>query len=76
MTSLPPNVESLSQRWEVIEKPCTAPTWDFMWNGLGEESREKQFVQQSFLAGGNEIPTTRRYDSEQVYVADSALKVN
>ena len=75
MATLPSTIELLDQRWDIVEKAPMAPTWDFMWNGPGEEGREKQFVQQAFLTGGNSIPVIRRYLSEAMYVADSALKV-
>ena len=73
--SLPSTVDALAQQWEVVEKPSTAPTWDFVWNGTAEEGREKQLVQQAFVASGNEVPPTRVYPLENIHVADAALKV-
>lgn len=73
--ALPTTPAALTEKWDVIEKAPIAPTWDFMWNGTAEEGREKQLIQQAFTIRGNEIPATRAYPVESVYVADSALKV-
>ena len=74
--SLPVTADALCQQWDIVEKVPSAPTWDFIWNGTAEEGREKQFVQQAFVASGNEVPTPRSYTSERIHVADAALKVN
>ena len=73
---LPLHANGLLQKWDVVEKVDAAVSWDFMWNGAAEEGRERQFIQRAFLVGGNEIPATKKYLSEAVYVADAALKVH
>ena len=72
---LPSSAAILEEQWDIVEKAPTVPTWDFVWNGAAEEGREKQFVQQAFVLSGNEIPAARLYPSEEIYVADSAIKV-
>lgn len=71
---LPASLDALDG-WEVVEKPLTAPSWDFMWSGVAEEGREKQLIQQSFVLGGNELPPANEYPSEDIFVADAVLKV-
>ncbi|KAJ3559601.1 hypothetical protein NM688_g245 [Phlebia brevispora] len=73
--ALPSTADALCNKWDVVEKSLTSTMWDFMWNGTAEEGREKQFVQQAFLTCGNEIPLTKKYPSESIYVADAALKM-
>ncbi len=73
--ALPHTVAALEEGWEIKEQVPTAPSWDFMWNGAAEEGREKQVAQQSFVLGGNQLPPSRSYPSESIYVADIALKV-
>lgn len=74
---LPLTAAELYKEWDVIETLPTAPTWETMWNGTAEEGREKHFLQQAFLMGGNEIPATKKHShsSDMIYVADAALKV-
>ncbi|PSR80716.1 hypothetical protein PHLCEN_2v6632 [Hermanssonia centrifuga] len=73
--ALPHTVAALEESWEIKEQVPTAPSWDFMWNGAAEEGREKQVAQQSFVLGGNQLPPSRSYPSESIYVADIALKM-
>ena len=72
---LPLSVAALEDHWDIIEKSATAPSWDLVWTGSSEEGREKQISQQAFILGGNELPDLRQYATDNVYVADSALKV-
>lgn len=72
---LPPSVEALHARWEVVDRPLAAPTWDFMWTGPSEGGRERQFIQRAVLLEDPELPELKAYSSESVYVADGALKV-
>lgn len=70
------SVDALHERWDVVEKPVVAPSWDFLWTGPSEEGREKQMLHNAFVMEGSEIPDFRQYPTEAVYVADTALKVN
>ncbi|GJE87719.1 hypothetical protein PsYK624_038020 [Phanerochaete sordida] len=72
---LPASFEAMAAKWEVVEKPLTAPTWDFVWSGVAEEGREKQLSQQCFVLGGNELPPSEDYPTEDMFVADAALKM-
>lgn len=74
--TLPNSVDALHERWDVVEKPMVAPSWDFLWTGPSEEGREKQMFHQAFVMEGSEVPDFRQYPAEAVYVADTALKVS
>ncbi|KAI0344000.1 hypothetical protein BDW22DRAFT_1355246 [Trametopsis cervina] len=79
--ALPSTVSALLSAFEVVEKPVTTPTYDFMWNGAAEEGREKLFVQHAFVlpvsstVTSTPIPPTWSYPSERAYVADAAVKM-
>ena len=73
--NLPASIEDISQHFDVVEKVQVAPPWDFMWSVVAEEAREKLFAQHAFTAEVGEMPPAPSYDSESLYVADSAVKV-
>lgn len=69
-------MDTLTELWDVVEKPRTAPSYDFLWSTTAEEGREKQFARDPFVLGGNELPADLEgYDYEKIYTADAALKV-
>ena len=72
---LPATLEDIKQHYDIIEKVPSAPPWDFMWSVVAEEAREKLFAQHAFTAEVGEMPPALSYDSESLYVADSAVKV-
>lgn len=72
---LPSSVKGLED-WEIVEKPVTAPTWDFMWTVASEEAREKQFLYQALLTDMSELPPTRTHSLEDIHVAEAAVKVS
>ena len=72
---LPASLDVLDKKFEIVEKPLAAPSFDFMWSGVAEDGREKQLEQQAFILGGNELPAANEYPSEDIFVADAALKV-
>ena len=72
---LPSSIKGLED-WEIVEKPVTAPTWDFMWTVASEEAREKQFLYQALLTDMNDLPPIRTHPSEEIHVAEAAVKVS
>jgi hypothetical protein len=52
-----------------------APTWDFLWNVVVEEGREKHMLRQAFTADVEEMPLVKDPSPDAVRVAESALKV-
>jgi hypothetical protein len=73
---MPKSIVELEQSWEVTEGQFASPSWDFMWNTVVEEGREKQLLQQAFTTHLEEIPAPAAALSDTVYVAESALKVS
>ncbi|KAF8845363.1 hypothetical protein BDN67DRAFT_941224 [Paxillus ammoniavirescens] len=67
------SVEELYERYEVREDIVIAPTWDFMWNTMVEEGREKQFLRQAFTKEPD-IPLEGT-KKENVQLAEAALKM-
>lgn len=67
--------ENIDELYEVSDKLVTAPPYDFIWNVVAEEGREKHFNQQAFVRDIDDMPHAPGYASEDVYVADSALKM-
>jgi oxalate---CoA ligase len=72
---LPSSLDAFAARWEIVEKSLVAPSWDFMWSGSAEEGREKQLVQEPFILNAHDIPESVLYTSDNIFVADAALKV-
>jgi len=75
VVNLLPSVEDLLQCWDVLENQPTAPAFDFMWNATVEEGREKQLLQQAFTTSLADTPALPYSTSDEVCVAESALKV-
>ncbi|KAI0080022.1 hypothetical protein K474DRAFT_383634 [Panus rudis PR-1116 ss-1] len=71
---LPSTVEELHHLYNVVEPSTSAPPFDFLWTNPSEESREKQFYQLGFVME-EDLPEVSSYPEENVYVADSTLKM-
>ncbi|KIK99780.1 hypothetical protein PAXRUDRAFT_445053 [Paxillus rubicundulus Ve08.2h10] len=67
------SVEELYERYEVREDTDFVSTWDFMWNTMVEEGREKQFLRQAFTKEPDiPLESTKK---ENVQLAEAALKM-
>lgn len=71
---IPNTVDNLLDGFDVIEVATTVPTWDFMWNGVVEEGREKRLTSQPFLDTLGDLGETPVDDA--LAIAESALKVS
>lgn len=58
-----------------METAPTAPTWDFVWNAIVEEGREKRMLRQPFNKAVEEMTFGGEGQSEAISLAESALKV-
>jgi transcription factor C subunit 3 len=58
-----------------VEVAPTTPTWDFVWNAVVEEGREKRMLQQPFNKALEEMAFHGEGQSEAISLAESALKV-
>lgn len=71
---MPTTVLELENAWNVKETETEGPTWDFMWEGLIEGSREKRMRETAVTVDDERLRLVSELD-EQVGVAESAVKV-
>ena len=73
---LPESVDELCQRWEIISSHPIAPTYDFLWNVVMEEGREKLMARRAFVTGVEVMPAVGDTSPNTAGVAEAALKVS
>lgn len=74
--ALSASVDLLLAEYDIVESTPNAPYWDFVWNAVVEEGREKQMLRQPFLKTPEEMPPVAEVPPEAVSLAESALKVS
>lgn len=74
-TTIPATITQLLEEYDVVETIPTAPAWDFMWNAVVEEGREKRMMRQSFTKKIEEMPAIGELSPEHISLAESAMKV-
>ena len=72
---LPASVDDVARDWEIVGKPNTGPVWEFHWNALVDEGREKNLLKHPFTAHASDIPLPKDVSAETVYLAESVVKV-
>lgn len=72
---LPVDLATLDAHWEIEDKSANVPIWDFMWNAITEEGREKTLLQNAFVTGVEHLPHISESTGDSIHVAESALKV-
>jgi hypothetical protein len=73
--SIPANIEQLQDSFYVFDAERTAPDWDFMWNALIEEGREKRLKQMPLSRCPEPLPCSISGENDEISVAEAALKV-
>ncbi|KAI0067924.1 hypothetical protein BV25DRAFT_1819394 [Artomyces pyxidatus] len=73
--ALPRDISQIQSSWDVISKPAPAPLWDFMWNLVVDEGREKNLVLNAFTTEVDPIPTNSDTSPDKVRLAEAALKM-
>jgi oxalate---CoA ligase len=73
---LPATVEDVARDWEIVEKPNNGPVWEFHWNALVDEGREKNMLKHPLTIHASDIPLPADVSTENVYLAESVVKVN
>jgi hypothetical protein len=68
-------VSSLLQQYGIFEETQTAPTWDFVWNAIVEEGREKRLLSQCFTIEMAPISCQNYDEADACVLAEAALKV-
>ncbi|CAA7259955.1 unnamed protein product [Cyclocybe aegerita] len=71
---IPPKIEDLHQHFEITRNEKEAPEWEFMWNALIEEGRERSLKLHIFSRCCEDFicPTS---ESEEIALAEAALKM-
>jgi hypothetical protein len=73
--ALPSSVDLLLSSYKVAEKLTTTPTFDFLWNSVIDEGREKGLAVVAFSPWVDHMPGDPDGNSSSVVIAESALKV-
>jgi hypothetical protein len=68
-------VEQVEECFDVVQAEKTAPEWDFMWNALIEEGREKKLKRHVFSRFPERFPPSKPSDPDNIALAESTLKV-
>ncbi|KAG6919586.1 hypothetical protein DXG01_004250 [Tephrocybe rancida] len=74
-TNIPASLELLLAEYDVVESIPNAPSWDFVWNAVVEEGREKRMLRQPFLKTPEAMPSIGEPPLEAVSLAESSLKM-
>ncbi|KAF9523601.1 hypothetical protein CPB83DRAFT_821291 [Crepidotus variabilis] len=72
---LPSSVEQLKTQFKVVGRERTAPEYEWMWNTLVEEGREKKLKHQPFSRYYGGLPNIPPLNCEELAVAESAVKM-
>lgn len=72
--ALPSSVEELLLLDIKENQPATS-TWDFMWNTVTEDKREKQLFSKSMLVDEINPSVEALYEANEMYVTEAAVKV-
>ena len=60
---------------DVKEIQPATPAWDFMWNAVTEDRREKQLFSKSMLVDDINPSVEALYETDEMYVTETAVKV-
>lgn len=72
---IPRDVDSLLKRYRVSEEAQAAPPWDFVWNAIVEEGREKRLLSQCFTTTATSMPHQQLQETDEGFLAEAALKM-
>ena len=72
--ALPSSIEGLLFLDITETKPVTS-AWDFMWNAVTEDKREKQLFSKSMLVDEINPSVEALYETDEMYVTETAVKV-
>ncbi|KAJ2930499.1 hypothetical protein H1R20_g6596, partial [Candolleomyces eurysporus] len=71
---IPRDVESLQRQYQVVEEAPAAPQWDFVWNAVVEEGREKRLLSQCLTTEIEDMPHHNQ-EADDIALAEAALKM-
>lgn len=73
--SIPADIEQLQDSFNILDAERAAPDWDFMWNALIEEGREKKLKQMPLSRCPEQLPCSMTSENDKILIAEAALKV-
>ncbi|KAJ6519412.1 hypothetical protein C8R45DRAFT_1066116 [Mycena sanguinolenta] len=73
--TIPRSVEELLDQFDVVETHTSGSAWDFMWNGLVDEGREKRALRQAFTTRPDDLVLGTENSSDESLLAESVLKM-
>ena len=73
--SIPADIEQLQKSFQVFDAERTTPDWDFMWNALIEEGREKKLKQMPLSRCPESLPCSTSIENDEISMAEATLKV-
>lgn len=62
--------------YRISEEAQTAPAWDFVWNAIVEEGREKRLLSQCFTTATTSTTYQPPLETDESILAEAALKVS
>ena len=68
------DVGVIARSYDIVKKKAS-PTWDFLWNVINEENREKSMSQIAFTFECSDVPFTSVSSPDTICITESALKV-
>ncbi|KAJ7462797.1 hypothetical protein B0H11DRAFT_2054384 [Mycena galericulata] len=74
-TIIPASIDELLDQFDVVETPGGNPSWDFMWNAIVDETREKRALRQAFTTRPDDLVLGTENSPDDVLLAEAALKM-
>lgn len=72
--ALPSSIEELLSL-DIKETQPVVSAWDFMWNAVTEDRREKQLFAKSMLVDEVNPAVEALYETDELYVTETAVQV-
>ncbi|KAF9478011.1 hypothetical protein BDN70DRAFT_809556 [Pholiota conissans] len=72
---LPASLKDLQECFDIVQVEKTAPEWDFMWNALIEEGREKKLKRYVLSRYPELFPPSKPLESDVIILAEGTLKM-
>ena len=72
---LPSDLQQLHEHFSIVQAEKVAPEWDFMWNAVIEEGREKKLKRHVLSRFPEPFPGSKAPEPDEVVLAEGTLKV-
>lgn len=68
-------MQDIVRGWDILDKPDPGPAWEFMWNALVDEGREKNLLKHPLTVHASISRFILDASPEDVHLAESVVKV-